>query len=122
MGVDGINGPGGSGIPEPPAQDGASPGEFSVTGPSGTASSGVAASGAAAAASSELDRVASGELSVEQYLDARVERATSHLVGALPAEQLQDLKEVLREQLATDPVLVHLVSRVLGTDASEPGR
>jgi hypothetical protein len=59
-----------------------------------------------------------GELSVDQYLDGRVNDATSHLVGKLSPDQLEFVKQSLREQLATDPVLVELVQRTTGTAAA----
>lgn len=46
-----------------------------------------------------------GELSVAQYLDARVSEAIAPYEGKLPADRLVWLKGMLREQLETDPVL-----------------
>lgn len=114
MGVDGISGSGGSGLPEAPGNvEGSNverPGEsFSVEQAEGTATS-------------DLDRVASGELSVDGYLDARVRAATSHLEGVLGPEQLADVQEQLREQLLTDPLLSRLVQRALGSTPAEPNR
>ena len=70
-------------------------------------------------ASDELARLAKGELTIDQYLDARVESAVSHLQGQLDAGQLAYVKETLREQLSTDPVLVNLVQRATGVDSSQ---
>src|SRR6185369_17592959 len=50
-----------------------------------------------------------GELSVEQYLDARVEGAVAPLVSKLSPEQLEFVRGELRGALETDPVLVELV-------------
>jgi len=69
------------------------------------------ASGKVSAALSSLQR---GELSLDQYLDGRVSDATSHLVGKLSPDQLEFVKQSLREQMATDPVLVELVRRTTG--------
>jgi len=71
-----------------------------------------AAGGQVSAALSSLQR---GELSLDQYLDGRVNDATSHLVGKLSPEQLAFVKQSLRDQLATDPVLTELVQRATGS-------
>jgi hypothetical protein len=71
-----------------------------------------AAGGQVSAALSSLQR---GELSLDQYLDGRVSDATSHLVGKLSPEQLEFVKQSLREQMSTDPVLVELVRRTTGS-------
>jgi hypothetical protein len=65
--------------------------------------------------SAALSSLQRGELSLDQYLDARVSDATSHLTGKLSPEQLDFVKQSLREQLATDPVLVELVQRTTGS-------
>jgi len=75
------------------------------------ASTPAAAGGKVSAALTSLQR---GELSVDQYLDGRVSEATSHLVGKLNPDQLEFVKQSLREQMATDPVLVELVRRTTG--------
>jgi len=73
-----------------------------------------AAAPAGARGSSALASLQRGELSLDQYLDSRVAEATSHLVGKLSPEQLDFVKQSLREQMATDPVLVELVHRTTG--------
>ncbi|HMJ10075.1 MAG TPA: hypothetical protein VK524_01655 [Polyangiaceae bacterium] len=102
MGIDGIGKP-----PAPGAiggLGGATPvktGEtFEVTAPG---------SSEAASGSDALSRLRSGEISIDDYLEDRIEQAVGHL--QLPAEQLQFVKDTLREQLASDPVLVELVRR-----------
>jgi hypothetical protein len=78
---------------------------------------GAAAGGQVSAALSSLQR---GELSLDQYLDGRVSDATSHLVGKLSPDQLEFVKQSLRDQMATDPVLIELVQRTTGsTPATE---
>jgi hypothetical protein len=67
-----------------------------------------------AVANASLDRVRSGEISVGQYLDIKVSEATSHLEGRVNAEQLSFIRESLREQLSSDPVLVDLVKSTTG--------
>lgn len=61
--------------------------------------------------SDALGRLQRGDIGVDEYLDARVEDAVGHLAGKLSNEQLDFVKETLREQLTTDPVLMELVRR-----------
>ena len=71
--------------------------------------------------SAALSGLQRGELSLDQYLDAQVNQATQHLAGKISAEQLDFVKQSLREQMATDPVLVELVQRTTGANpAAEP--
>lgn len=105
MGVDGISGGGPPRIPDAPSADGASSKEHTFK---------VGEADATETVSADLSRVESGEMSIEEYLDARVEQATAHLQAALPPEQLQLLQETLREQLSTDPVVASLVQRATG--------
>ncbi|MFZ5896482.1 MAG: hypothetical protein ACOY0T_35840 [Myxococcota bacterium] len=109
MSIDGIGrppgGPGGVGPLSGPASPSASGETFRVeSGEAPSASSG----------SSLLDRLSSGEISVEQYLDARVEEAVAPLVSKLPADAVEHIKSSLRADLETDPVLVELVRRATG--------
>jgi len=69
--------------------------------------------------SDALEKVRSGELSLDQYLDGRVQEAVQHLVGKLSPEQLDFVRETLREQLSSDPVLVELVQRSVGSQPTE---
>lgn len=111
MGIDGIGKPpvadiGGVGGLQ--GTDAPRPAEaFSVT-PSATP----APASRVSAALSSLQR---GELSLDQYLDGRVSEATQHLAGKISPDQLEFVKQSLREQLATDPVLVELVQRTTGS-------
>ena len=108
MGIDGIGKPGPGGAPGVggPGSTGSVRGEsFQVERASG-------AQGAEGSAS--LRALERGELSLDQYLDARVDGAVRHLVEKLPADQLDFVRQSLREQLATDPVLVELVRRTTG--------
>lgn len=74
--------------------------------------------GAATPTSGLVGQLERGELSFEQYLDARVNEATAPFEGRLPAEQLDFVRESLRAQLETDPVLVDLVRRAADVGAS----
>lgn len=65
-------------------------------------------------ATGPADRVRSGEITVDQYLDLKVNEATAHLSGQIPPDHLAFVKDSLREQLAGDPVLVDLVRGATG--------
>jgi hypothetical protein len=118
MGIDGIGKPPGAsigsvgGVQSGEAARGAEP--FAVD-----RSAPASPSDRISAALSSLQR---GELSLDQYLDGRVGEATSHLAGKLSPEQLEFVKQSLREQLATDPVLVELVKRTTGSSPAAEQR
>jgi hypothetical protein len=106
MSIDGIGKRGGvaPGAPVPgavPAQS-----SFEVGGPE--AASAPAAPSDASDAFLALER---GEISVDQYLDARVESAVAPLLARLSPEQLEFVRSELRSSLTTDPVLVELVRK-----------
>ncbi|HKQ71483.1 MAG TPA: hypothetical protein VJT73_19195 [Polyangiaceae bacterium] len=61
-----------------------------------------------------LDRLRAGEISVSQYLDLKVSEATAHLDQRLTAEQLSFIRNSLRQQLASDPMLAQLVKSTTG--------
>jgi hypothetical protein len=114
MGIDGIGKPGSV----PPAAVGATQQLPAASGAKEFAVES-ASSVEPAAGSDQLDQVGRGELSLEQYLDARVADATAHLEGRLAAEQLDFVRRSLRQQLSTDPVLVELVRRATGSVPAE---
>jgi hypothetical protein len=62
-----------------------------------------------------LDRLERGEIDLDRYLDAQVDAAVAHVEGPLGAAQVDFIRGVLREQLASDPVLVELVRRATGS-------
>jgi hypothetical protein len=68
-----------------------------------------------AAAPTSLDRVRNGDLSVSEYLDGKVSEVTSHLEGRITPDQLAFVRDNLREQLSTDPVLADLVKVATGS-------
>jgi hypothetical protein len=114
MGIDGIGGS------KPPV------GGLGSVGPGPTGASAGApfkvesASSSAVGAVSDAERLESGELGLEQYLDARVDQAVSHLAGVVTPEQLDLIKGQLREQLqGSDPVLRRLVQRATGATQAE---
>jgi hypothetical protein len=67
-----------------------------------------------AAAKGPLDQLRSGEITMSQYLDIKVDEATSHLDKRLSTEQLSFIRKSLREQLSTDPMLAELVQSTTG--------
>ena len=71
--------------------------------------------------SDALGQLQRGEISVEQYLETRVEQAVEHLQSKLSAEQLDFVKSSLREQLSADPMLAELVRRATGGAVAERG-
>lgn len=73
---------------------------------------GVAAAETAEGASA-LERLRAGEIDVNTYVDLKIDAATSNLEGLSP-EELADLKDVLREQLITDPGLTDLARTATG--------
>ena len=113
MGIDGIGKPPGAsiggvgGVGGAQGTDAPRPAQAFSLDPSAAA----APSSRVSAALSSLQR---GELSLDQYLDGRVSEATTHLAGKLSPDQLEFVKQSLREQMATDPVLVELVQRTTG--------
>jgi hypothetical protein len=114
MSIDGIGKPPGSNI-------GGASGISGVEAPRAPGESFSVERGAKAApsssvnASAELSSLQRGELSLDQYLDSRVSAATQHLAGKISPDQLAFVKQSLREQMATDPVLVELVQRTTGS-------
>lgn len=68
-----------------------------------------------------LAGVQRGEIRLDAYLDIRVSDAVGHLEGKLSPEQLEFVKEELREQLRSDPVLIELVRRATGQSPEPTG-
>lgn len=111
MGIDGI---GRSGAP-PPGVGGAEGAggvdkEFSVGSKDAVEGAGVDG----VRGDAPLDKLDSGELSLDQYLDAQVGEATQHLQAHVSPARLQEIQSVLRAELATDPALVEWVARATG--------
>jgi len=75
------------------------------------AASAVRAPDAASGGSDAFLALERGEISVDQYLDARVESAVAPLLSRLSPEQLEFVRAELRSSLTTDPVLVELVRK-----------
>ncbi len=134
MGVDGIGGPRGPFAPpgggtpsagavapnsgvrvqneSADAAQGVAPQGVAPQGVEAGVAAGVGDVGGAGAAELERARLASGELTFDQYLELQIQHATSHLEGQAPASLLDEIRGVLREELTSDPVLASLASRV----------
>lgn len=72
-----------------------------------------------AEASAALARLRAGEIDANAYVDLRVEEATKGLDGLSVAE-LDDIKKILRDQMATDPGLIDLVRTAAGRAPDVP--
>jgi len=55
-----------------------------------------------------------GEVRLDVYLNARLTEAMGHLEGKLSRDQLDFVKDEIREQLGSDPVLIELVQKATG--------
>lgn len=66
-----------------------------------------------------LEQLKAGKIDFNQYVDLKVQEATSHLEGLSPA-QLDTIKSMLRDRMATDPELVDLVKQATGHAPSVP--
>jgi hypothetical protein len=113
MSIDGIGKRGGVVPGASVPGTGPAQGSFEV-GAAGEASASNAASG-----SDAFQALERGEISVEQYLDARVESAVAPLVSRLSPDQLEFVRGELRSALETDPVLVELVRKTTGAVSAE---
>jgi len=71
------------------------------------------AAASSASATSPLARLRAGEIDLNGYIDLKVDEATRGLQGLPPAE-LDEIKRVLRDQMATDPGLTDLVRTATG--------
>lgn len=61
-----------------------------------------------------LQQLQRGEITLDEFLDRRVELALAHIRGRVSEERLVMLREVMREHVRTDPVVVELVRRATG--------
>jgi hypothetical protein len=112
MGVDGIGSGGGR-----PVRDVAASEPPAARGVAGEPSRGAAGAGGAAPVqgSAALEQLRRGEIDLDRYLDARVEDAMRPFEGKLASGQVDFMRQALREELATDPVLLELVRQTTGS-------
>jgi hypothetical protein len=69
----------------------------------------------AANPTADLDRLRSGEISLDDYLQTRANKAVAHLESVVPPEELSIIKEQLIHQMKQDPSVASLVQRATGT-------
>lgn len=60
-------------------------------------------------AASPLERLRSGEIDRNGYIELRVREATAHLEGVLPPDDLAKVQDQLRDVLENDPDVAALV-------------
>ena len=75
-------------------------------------------SGVQLAGQGEFTRLKNGEIGLDEYLDAAVISATSHLAEVLDKERLESMREVLRSQLRNHPGLSEWVTRLEALEIS----
>ena len=76
-------------------------------------------SSATAVEMSPLQQLKAGKIDFNQYVDLKLQEATSHLQGLSP-EKLDTIRSMLRDRMATDPELVDLVKQATGHAPSIP--
>ncbi len=70
--------------------------------------------------SAELQKLKNGELTLDEYVELRLERALARLSGFVSDEQREVLRQTIREQFSTDPVLQEYVRRATGRVPEPP--
>jgi hypothetical protein len=61
-----------------------------------------------------LRRLRAGEIDRPGYYDAMVELGLAHLQGRMPIEQLEIVRERMREEIESNPVLMKMVREATG--------
>jgi hypothetical protein len=61
------------------------------------------------------ERVRAGELSMNDYIDLRVNEATQHLEGKLGPNDLSSIRGMLREQMLVDPAIQDMIKAATGS-------
>ncbi|MFO0678948.1 MAG: hypothetical protein U0169_20640 [Polyangiaceae bacterium] len=115
MSIDGIGKKGGPGAPDiaPATTPGGAPARPFDVGPAAPPVASADAASGVEAPSPSFEAFRAGTLDFDRYLDAMVNEATAHLEGLAPHE-LEAIRSMLRDKLATDPDLVELVTRATG--------
>ena len=73
-------------------------------------------------ASEPLRRLKSREITVDEYLDYQADAAIEHLRKVLRAEDLRSVREVVRAQISTDPVIADMIAKLVGNEPSPAPR
>ena len=76
--------------------------------------SGAALRAVSAPVSPALEKLRRGEITVDAYIEDRVEQAMARLDPQMSAEQREQVRGVLREHVTTDPVFQKQLSELLG--------
>ena len=61
-----------------------------------------------------LCRLQRREITLEQYLDHCAEEAVAHLKGLVDTERLKFIQSMIRDQMATNPVMIRYVQQTTG--------
>lgn len=69
--------------------------------------------------SEELEALNRGDITLDEYLDRKVDRALGHWQSRMSPVKLAALREAIRVQLATHPVSAELVRRATGQDPNK---
>jgi hypothetical protein len=69
--------------------------------------------------SEALVRLRRGEVTLDAYLDFRVEESLKALRGLVPPAALEIARETLRAELVADPVLVELLKRLTAREPED---
>ena len=67
-----------------------------------------------AVSSAPLDELRAGKIDVHQYVEKKLDEATSHLKG-LHASELAHIRDVLRDKMVHDPQIADLVRQAAGS-------
>ena len=71
-------------------------------------------------ATADLERLQAGEISLDDYLQTRADKAVAHLESVVSADQLSIIKEQLVHQMKQDPSVAALVQRATGILPTDP--
>jgi len=69
---------------------------------------------ASASGSADLQLLKEGKVSLEDYLERRIDRALERVNGLVTAEQKEALRAIARDELLTDPVLRDYLHKATG--------
>ncbi len=88
--------------------------EVGATDAGGPAGAAHKADATQAVASGPLGELRAGKIDVNQYVDRKLDEATSHLKG-LHASELAHIRDVLRDKIVHDPQIADLVRQAAGS-------
>jgi hypothetical protein len=82
--------------------------------------SGAALRAVSAPVSPALEKLRRGELTVEAYIEDRVEHAMARLDQHMSSDQREQVRQVLREHVMTDPALQKQLAELTGHPLPKP--